>query len=142
MFTSPTSTREYRKEPAARDGRSLSLTKPASHGPMPLPISVCTSRSSDVATDRIRSGEIACVIANDGPKKTDAMNVIAANAGSTIDLSGDRYAKNWSGTHRNVPMAGTHKYQRRSSRPLLSQSASDPPVKVPKPPTMLKSEIQ
>jgi hypothetical protein len=61
---------------------------------MPWPITACTSSRSDVATDRIRSGEIACVIANDGPKKPEAMNVIAANAGGTIDLSGDRYAKN------------------------------------------------
>ena len=46
------------------------------------------------ATDRIRRGEIACVIANDGPKKTAAMNVIAPNIGSTTERLGERYAKN------------------------------------------------
>ena len=68
--------------------------KPASHGPMPWPISVCTSSRSDVATDRIRSVAIACVIANDGPKNTAAMNVIAPNIGSTSARSADRYATN------------------------------------------------
>src|SRR5262245_32564636 len=97
--------------------------KPASHGPMPWPIRVCTSRSSDVATDRMRSGEMACVIANDGPKNTAAMNVIAPNVGSTADMLGERYAKNWNGTHRNVAIPGTHKYQRRSFFDLLSLSA-------------------
>src|SRR5262252_448146 len=67
---------------------------PASHGPIPWPIRVCNSSRSDVATDRILSVAIACVIANDGPKNTAAMNVITPNIGSTMDMSGARYATN------------------------------------------------
>ena len=61
---------------------------------MPWPMSVCSNNRSDVATDRMRSVAMAWVIANDGPKKTAAMNVIAPNIGSTTERSGERYAKN------------------------------------------------
>src|SRR6476661_836100 len=142
MFTSPTMTSEYRSDDAPIDGRSQSLMYPASHGPIPWPMSVCKRSRSEVATDRIRNVAIACVIANDGPKNTAAMNCIAPNVGRTIDMSPERYAANWNGTHSNVAMPGTHRYQRRSLRLRLIRSARKPPANVPTPPTMEKNEIQ
>ena len=81
--------------------------------------------SSDVATDRIRSVASACVIANDGPKNTAAMNIMPTERRQHERRDpGDRYARNWNGTHSSVAMPGTHMYQRRSLWRLLSRSAT------------------
>ena len=75
-------------------GAKRSLISPVIDGPRPLPMSVWMNSSNDVATERMRSVASACVMANDGPKNTAAMNIRPTNEGSTTARSGDRYARN------------------------------------------------
>src|SRR6188768_2367033 len=91
------------------------------------------NRRTDVATDRIRNVASACVIANDGPKKTAAINMRPTNDGSVTARLGERYARNWKVTQTSVAMPGTHMYQRRSLVRLLRRSDRYPPRKVPTP---------
>src|SRR5215212_48236 len=97
---------------------------------------------SEVATDRMRSDARAWVIANDGPKNTAAISIRPTNDGNATDRFGDRYARNWNGTHSSVAMPGTHRYQRRSFFNLLRRSAANPPRNVPRPAISDRMEIQ
>jgi hypothetical protein len=63
---------------------------PVVEGPRPLPMSVWMKSRSEVATDRIRTVASDCVIANDGPKNTAAMNISPTNDTSVVFSAGDR----------------------------------------------------
>jgi len=63
---------------------------PVVEGPSPLPIKVWMNRSSDVATDRMRTVASDWVIAKEGPKNTAAMNMSPTNDTSAVFSPGDR----------------------------------------------------
>src|SRR5215510_13733525 len=107
-------TSAYRRESSWKLGFNTSLIRPVTAGPSPLPIRVWTNRSSEVATDRMRTVASDWVITNDGPKNTAAMKIRPTNDGSATLKLGDRYARNWNGTQTRVAAPGTHKYHRRS----------------------------
>src|SRR5262245_44314888 len=115
---------------------------PVAEGPSPLPMSVWMNSNKEVATDRIRSVASAWVMANDGPKKTAAINMRPTNDGNDTARLGDRYARNWKGTQTRVAIPGTHIYQRRSLVTVLRRSDRYPPRNVPTPAIAARMDIQ